>query len=133
MSTATASETRKAPLFCWKGIRDEDDSEMQEVVYFESRDFVYPDPKGRCTVAIIEPLSGKFSPLVCSWFEDSPHSDIREHVRRLSGVERRINVGPEHPLYPQVKAAYEAQEAYSNSIFEAAKKGSKDVSKEATA
>ncbi|WP_411393444.1 hypothetical protein [Xylella fastidiosa] len=81
-----------------------------------------PVLEGRCAVAIIEPLSGKFSPLVCSWFENDPQSDIKKWVIRFSDVERRINVGPEHPLYPQVKAAYEAQEAHSNSIFEAAKK-----------
>ncbi|MDD0946212.1 hypothetical protein LOD57_12305, partial [Xylella fastidiosa subsp. multiplex] len=109
-------------MFYWNGIQDEEGAELQEVLYFESLDFTYPDPKGRCTVAIIEPLSGKFSPLVCSWFENDPQSDIKKWVIRFSDVERRINVGPEHPLYPQVKAAYEAQEAHSNSIFEAAKK-----------
>ncbi|ALR01579.1 hypothetical protein [Xylella fastidiosa] len=116
------SGTQKAPLFCRHGIRDEEDSELQEVIYFKSLDFTYPDPEGRCTVAIIEPLSGKFSPLVCSWFENGPQSDIKKWIIRLSDVERRINVGPEHSLYPQVKVAYEAQEAYSNFIFAAAAK-----------
>ncbi|MDC6412881.1 hypothetical protein [Xylella fastidiosa] len=131
--TPAASETKKAPLFYWNGIQDEEGAELQEVLYFESLDFTYPDPKGRCTVAIIEPLSGKFSPLVCSWFENDPQSDIKKWVIRFSDVERRINIGPEHPLYPQVKAAYEAQEAHSNSIFEAAKKGIEDASKEVAA
>ncbi|MSS67623.1 hypothetical protein FHG75_00340, partial [Xylella fastidiosa subsp. multiplex] len=104
------------------GIRDEEGAELQEVLYFESLDFTYPDPKGRYTVAITEPLSGKFSPLVCSWFENGPQSAIEKRFIAFSDVERRINVGPEHPLYPQVKAAYEEQEAYSNFIFAAAAK-----------
>ncbi|KQH74371.1 hypothetical protein [Xylella fastidiosa] len=141
MSTATKEvqadapvlAPKKAPLFYWNGIRDEKGAELQEVLYFESLDFTYPDPKGRYTVAIIEPLSGKFSPLVCSWFENGPQSDIKKWVIRFSDVERRINVGPEHPLYPQVKAAYEAQEAHSNSIFEAAKKWKHDTGEEAAA
>ncbi|WP_427929136.1 hypothetical protein [Xylella fastidiosa] len=133
MTATTASETKKAPLFCRDGIRDEEGAELQEVLYFESLDFTYPDPKGRCTVAIIEPLSGKFSPLVCSWFENGPQSDIKKWVIRFSDVERRINVGPKHPLYPQVKAAYEAQEAHSNSVFGAAKKWKHNTGEEVAA
>ncbi|KQH72789.1 hypothetical protein [Xylella fastidiosa] len=53
------------------------------------------------------------------------------HQRRI--VSYRIDVGPEHPLYPQVKAAYEAQEAHSNSVLEAIAKGNEDVSKEVAA
>ncbi|AAF84463.1 hypothetical protein XF_1654 [Xylella fastidiosa 9a5c] len=137
MSTLTeevqADGTKKAPLFCREGIRDEEDSELQEVVYSESYDHTFPDPQGRYVVTIFAFHLDDFSPLVRSWFEDGPHSNIKGFDRRILDTKRRINVAPAHPLYLQVKAAYEAQEAHSDSIFEAAKKWNEAVSKEGAA
>ncbi|MCH7235047.1 MAG: hypothetical protein L7A77_09935 [Xylella fastidiosa subsp. multiplex] len=117
------SGTQKAPLFRWNGIQDDEDAPLQEAFYAKCLD----------GIAIFGRCACKFSPLVRSWFERSPYSSVKafRHQRRIFSY--RIDLRPVHPLYPQVKAAYEAQEAYSNSIFEAAKKGSEDASKEVAA
>ncbi|MDC6408594.1 hypothetical protein LOD50_10550 [Xylella fastidiosa subsp. multiplex] len=123
-----ASETKKAPLFCLDGIRDDKNARLQEAFYVETLDG---------EILICGCLPRKFSPLVRSWFERSPYSSVKafRHQRRIFSY--RIDLGPVHPLYPQVKAAYEAKKAHSNSIFEsafeAAKKGSEDASKEVAA
>ncbi|MDD0946197.1 hypothetical protein, partial [Xylella fastidiosa] len=105
------SETKKAPLFCRNGIRDEEDAELQEAFYCESYDHTFPDLQGRYVLAIHAFYLDDFSSLVRSWFESSLHSNIKGFDRSILDTDRRINVMPAHPLYPQVKAAYEAQEA----------------------
>ncbi|RWA36756.1 hypothetical protein [Xylella fastidiosa] len=117
------SGTKKAPLFRWNGIQDDEDAPLQEAFYAKCLD----------GIAIFGRCACKFSPLVRSWFERSPYSGVRGILYQRRIVSYRIDLRQAHPLYPQVKAAYETQEAYSNSIVEDAEEWKHDTGKEVAA
>lgn len=117
------SGTQKAPLFRWNGIQDDEDAPLQEAFYAKCLD----------GIAIFGCCACKFSPLVRSWFERSPYSGVRGILYQRRIVSYCIDLRQAHPLYPQVKAAYETQEAYSNSIVEDAEEWKHDTGKEVAA
>ncbi|AAO29558.1 hypothetical protein D1605_009215 [Xylella fastidiosa subsp. fastidiosa] len=123
MTATTASETKKAPLFYWNGIKDDEDAPLQEAFYAKCLD----------GIAIFGRCACKFSPLVRSWFERSPYSGVRGILYQGRIVSYRIDLRQAHPLYPQVKAAYGTQEVYSNSIVEDAEEWKHDAGKEVAA
>ncbi|AAF83302.1 hypothetical protein XF_0492 [Xylella fastidiosa 9a5c] len=110
MSATTASETRKAPLFFWNCIRDEEGGVRTGVYYCEAEGGEAPEG----TLEIVCFYRNYFSKLVWSWFGGRQDSEIKARLRD-GEVEGYMHVHPAHPLYPQVKAAYEAREALFDS------------------
>ncbi|MDD0910434.1 hypothetical protein LOD75_10990 [Xylella fastidiosa subsp. multiplex] len=92
MTATTASETKKAPLFYWNGIRDEKGGKLQHVTYT----VLIPDRE-----VMITPQRGEhFSALVRTYF--------------TVGEYGRVFVDADHPFYPQAKAAATIAEARAN-------------------
>ncbi|EWG13374.1 hypothetical protein LZ757_08560 [Xylella fastidiosa subsp. morus] len=90
-----ASETKKAPLFYWNGIRDEEAAELQRASY----SLVSPrDPNSAIKVSCLDRPLPLFSDLVCRCF-----------VVRFDSEDRSCHyfiVDSSHPQYEQVRAAY---------------------------
>ncbi|AIC11144.1 hypothetical protein [Xylella fastidiosa] len=95
MTATTASETKKAPLFYWNGIRDEKGAELQRAIY----SLVSPrDPNSAIKVSALSDPLPLFSDLVCRCF-----------VVRFDSEDRSCHyfiVDSSHPQYEQVRAAY---------------------------
>ena len=95
------------PLFYYNGIRDTKRAPIQRCLY--SRAGTYNAPGLRCdeTITIYARDYRRFSAAVRAHFAVENNSDTMTDYFEQD----RIRVRPDHPLYPQVKAAMEASEA----------------------
>lgn len=104
-----------APLFYWNGIKDQRGAKLQKCWYSDGE--MRNHPAGTLTIYGRD-YSG-FSELVCACFPVQNDSDLQTDYFEKD----RIRVIPTHPLYPQVKAAFDAQSAHNEKRF--AKRGAK--------
>jgi hypothetical protein len=94
----------QVPLFYWNGLKDAKGAKLQKA-YFSAGNYG-GFPEG--TIAIYARDYARFSALVRACFAVENDSDLMTDYFASD----TIRVAPSHPLYPQVKAAHEAQEAY---------------------
>lgn len=92
------------PLFYWNGIRDAKGEKLQRAWYSEGRG-LNGCPAG--TITIYARDHGRFSAKVRACFKVENDTDAQVDYFDND----RFRVIPQHPLYPQVKAAMEACEA----------------------
>lgn len=94
----------QVPLFYWNGLKDDKGGKLQKAWY----------SSGQLTNAPAETISiyardyNHFSALVRACFQVENDTDTMTDYFDSD----RIRVTPSHPLYAQVRAAFEAQEAY---------------------
>jgi hypothetical protein len=104
-----AQVIEQAPLFYWNGIKDAKGARLQRAWYTDY------GPGGSVTgrfpahtIGIHARDYARFSPLVAACFVVENNTDtMTDYFDNDS-----IHVTPAHPLYPQVRAAYEAQETH---------------------
>lgn len=105
LAAEAARKIEKAPIFYYNGIRDEKGAKLQKAGYGKADLARYPAD----TITIYANGYRDFSPLVHACFEVENKSDAM-----IDYFEKdMIRVVPQHPLYPQVLAAFEKQQAAS--------------------
>lgn len=102
---ATVIET--APVFFWNGIKDAKGHSLQKAHYSMGGYTNVPDEMSAETISIYCRDYTGFSALVRNCFDVKNDSDAMTDYFDKD----RIQVLPVHPLYPQVLAAFEAQQA----------------------
>lgn len=105
---------KDAPHFYWNGIKDTKGGRLQPAFYSDM------GPTGGVsgrypahTITIHAKRYNHFSDLVASCFTVQNDSDTQTDYFEQD----RIRVIPEHPLYPKVKAALDAQDAHNAKRF----------------
>lgn len=93
-----------APIFYWNGIKDAKGDKLQRAHY--SAGELYNHPAGTLTIYARD--YGRFSAKVRACFAVQNDTDTMTDYFDKD----RIRVIPTHPLYPQVKAALDAQNAH---------------------
>lgn len=96
-----------APVFFWNGIKDAKGEKLQKAHYSMGGYTNVPDEMAAETITIYCREYTGFSALVGSCFDVKNDSDSMTDYFEKD----RIQVLPVHPLYPQVRAAFEAQQA----------------------
>jgi hypothetical protein len=91
------------PVFFWNGVKDKRGDKLQSASYSMSQLSGYPDG----TITIYARGYSGFSSKVCDCFPVENNSDSMVDYFEKD----RVRVLPQHPLYPAVKAAFEAQSA----------------------
>lgn len=99
-----AQEIAQAPLFYWNGMKDAKGAKLQKAWY--SYGNVTGCPEG--TITIYARDYARFSDLVRACFDVLNDTDTMTDYFDND----RIRVAPTHPLYAQVRKAWEAQETY---------------------
>lgn len=105
----------RAPLFYWNGIKDAKGEKLQKAWYSLSTLNGYPEG----TITIYARDYTRFSDLVRECFTVHNDTDVMTDYFDSDDV----RVIPQHPLYAQVRAAWEAQEAHREK--RAAKRGAR--------
>jgi len=97
-----------APVFFWNGIKDAKGEKLQKAHYSMGGYTNVPAEMSADTITIYARDYSGFSSLVRDCFEVKNDSDLMSDYFDND----RIQVLPVHPLYPQVRAAFDAQQAH---------------------
>lgn len=97
-----------APIFFWNGIKDAKGEKLQKAHYSMGGYTNVPAEMAAETISIYARDYTGFSALVRSCFDVKNDSDGMTDYFETD----RIQVLPGHPLYPEVRAAFEAQQAH---------------------
>jgi hypothetical protein len=95
--------TKQAPLFYYNGIKEQKGAKLQKCHYSGGPYTTLPAG----TITIYARNYARFSSMVADWFTVENGTDIQTDYFEND----RIRVTPNHPLYPAVKAALDAQTA----------------------
>jgi hypothetical protein len=98
---------KTAPVFFWNGIKDAKGEKLQKAHYSMGGYTNVPAEMAADTITIYSHEYTGFSALVRTCFEVKNESDSMTDYFEKD----RIQVLPVHPLYPQVRAAFDAQQA----------------------
>lgn len=103
-ATEAARTVAQPPLFYWNGLKDAKGAKLQKAYYSDGA--LTRHPAGTLTIYARD--YAHFSAQVHAAFTVENDSDLMTDYFDRD----RIRVIPTHPLYPQVRAAFEAQEAH---------------------
>lgn len=103
-----AMKIETAPVFFWNGIKDAKGEKLQKAHYSMGGYTNVPAEMADETITIYARDYASFSALVGACFDVRNDSDSMTDYFEKD----RIQVLPVHPLYPQVRAAFDAQQAH---------------------